>query len=109
HRWFRAVHLAATLFVVARAWTGLPCPFSVAEDALRANISGTSVLASPFHNSLHRLAFRGKDPREFARAATLFGAIVVAAFVLHRVTRSRASVARGVARDLAGARANSFS
>src|SRR6266704_2826699 len=56
HRRFRALHLAATLFVVARAWFGLPCPFSVVEDGLRAKTAGICFLGGPFHDSLHWLA-----------------------------------------------------
>src|SRR5437867_13361458 len=65
HRWFRVLHLAAALVLVARAWTGIPCPFSAGEDALRTPMAGKCFLGSAFHESFHRLAFRGNDPRQF--------------------------------------------
>lgn len=81
-RWFRVLHLSATMFVVARVWIGVACPFSAAEDGLRRNTTGYCFLGSPFHETLHRLAFRGNEPRRFAWSATFFGALVAGTFVL---------------------------
>jgi hypothetical protein len=81
HKWFLRTHLAATLFVVARVWIGLPCPLSAAEDRLRLEVSSPCLFGQPMHDGLHRLAFRGKDPQGFATATTVFGAFVLAAFV----------------------------
>jgi len=81
HKWFLRTHLAATLFVVARVWIGLPCPLSAAENRLRLEVSSPCLFGQPMHDGLHRLAFRGKDPQGFATATTVFGAFVLAAFV----------------------------
>jgi polyferredoxin len=67
---FRGVHLAAALFVATRAWMGIPCPFSVAEDALRLHVAGDCFLGGGFHLSLHELAFRENDPAQFRNSAT---------------------------------------
>jgi polyferredoxin len=83
-RWFRVLHLSATMFIVARVWIGVPCPFSAAEDGLRRNTTGACFLGNPFHETLHRLAFRGGNPRRFARSVSLFGGLVAATFVLDR-------------------------
>lgn len=81
-RWFRLLYLSATILLVARVWTGIPCPFSVAEDGLRRNTTGSCPLGIEFHASLHRLAFRRNDPRQFASTTTVFGTVVLATFLL---------------------------
>jgi hypothetical protein len=91
HAQFRALHLAATLIVVVRVWLGVPCPFSAAEDQLRSQTSAACVLSPDLHNAFHQLAFRGNEPRGFARSTTLVGAIVAAAFALSLRRRRRSA------------------
>jgi len=102
--WFPIAHLVAILFVVARVWIGLPCPFSAAEDSLRrSNSSALSApadcpLGSGFHDLFHRFAFRGKDPHRFARSTTVVGALVLGVFLFNR-SRHRPYLSRTVAGD----------
>jgi hypothetical protein len=77
---FRVLHLVATLIVVIRLWLGIPCPFSAAEDQLRSQTSTSCALSPDLHNAFHRLAFRGNDPRGFARSTTTVGLVVAATF-----------------------------
>ena len=92
-RWFRLSHLVATFFVVVRVWTAWPCPFSAAEDRLRRNdvdvVSTPCPFGTRFHEVFHHFAFRGKDPRRFARSTTWFGAAVLAVFLLSRAVQTR--------------------
>jgi hypothetical protein len=66
---FRLAHLAAVLFVAARAWLGLPCPLTWMEDYLRANAGGG---CSALVRQAHAAAFRGEDPERFRAAVTLW-------------------------------------
>jgi hypothetical protein len=66
---FRLAHLAAVLFVAARAWLGLPCPLTWMEDHLRTNADGGR---SALVRQAHAAAFRGEDPERFRAAATLW-------------------------------------
>jgi hypothetical protein len=77
NRWFRGLNLGATLFLVTRVWLGLPCPFSVAEDSLRATITAPCPLGEFTHAIFHQLAYRGNDPHGFARWTSLFGVIAI--------------------------------
>ena len=80
-RRLRGSHLAATLFVVARAWLGVPCPLTLAEDRLRSPGPGPEIAGS-LREVLHRLAFRGEDPRDFTLAVTLWGGLVLSLWLL---------------------------
>lgn len=42
--WFRAAHLAAIVFVAGEAITGVTCPLTLWEDALRGGSDGTSFI-----------------------------------------------------------------
>lgn len=92
HR-FRLFHLTATILVVARASTGMPCPLSVAENHIRDGMTSRCPLGQPIHDALHRLAFRGTDPHRFARSSALFGLVVLTAFVLNRATSGEHAIA----------------
>jgi hypothetical protein len=91
--WFRILHLTTTLFVVARVWLAIPCPFSAAENALRPP-GASCLLSDSFHTAFHRLAFRGHDPHRFAISSTMLGAVVAASFILSSsAPQSRADLA----------------
>src|SRR5579871_28311 len=66
NRWFLNLHLAATIFLLARIWLGLPCPFTVTEDFLRSRITTSCPLGIMPHAIFQQLAFRGHDPHGFA-------------------------------------------
>jgi hypothetical protein len=42
--WFRALHLAAIVFVAAEAIVGVTCPLTLWEDSLRGGGDGTSFI-----------------------------------------------------------------
>jgi hypothetical protein len=84
NRWFLNLHLAATIFLLARIWLGLPCPFSATEDYLRSQISMSCPLGIMTHAIFHQLAFRGNDPHGFALWTTLFGVLAVSIQVAAR-------------------------
>src|SRR5436190_22511604 len=77
NRWFRGLNLAGILFLVMRVWLGFQCPFSVAEDHLRSQISAACPLGDLTHAVFHQLAFRGNDPHGFARSTTIFGIVAL--------------------------------
>jgi hypothetical protein len=87
--WFLNVHLGLTVLLLARIWLSQPCPFSLAEDSLRRQITAPCPLGNPFHDILHQLAFRGDDPHGFARSTTIFGVIALLAHVASRLRWSK--------------------
>jgi hypothetical protein len=94
-RWFRVLHLAATLSLVARVWLGFPCPFSVVENYLRQRTDGACVLGQAFHDAVHQLAFRGEEPGRFAVVTTLWGLLALAAFLMNAGRRGESLKAEG--------------
>ena len=79
--WFRLLHLAAIVIVVAEAWLGITCPLTTLELWLRAQ-SGAGV-ATAYSESfighwLQRLLFYSAPPWVFVLAYTVYGALVVA-------------------------------
>ena len=92
-RYFRAVHLAATIFLMVRVWIGLACPFSAAENVLRSRITAPCPLGGAFHDVFHYCAFRGTTPNYFAGCTTLFGVLSLVVFALSRDTRGNPQAA----------------
>ena len=82
-RGFQVAHLLAVLFLVVRVWVGLPCPLSAAENRLRSRTTAPCMLGETFHNSLHRLAFRGAREHRFAFGTTVIAVIGVGVFLLN--------------------------
>jgi len=79
--WFRVVHLAMILIVVAEAWLGIVCPLTTWENTLR-RLAGQEVDREGFiADLLHRAVFFEFPPWMFTVAYTLFGLAVLATFV----------------------------
>ena len=82
--WFRVAHLAAIAVVAAEAWLGIACPLTTLEWWLRAKSGVTSSLG---HSEsfvgywLHRLLFYSAPPWVFVLAYSVFGLLVVAAWI----------------------------
>lgn len=79
--WLRSSHLTATLIVVVRAWSGLPCPLGVVEDQLRSAQAGPEV-GGAFRDVMHRLAFRDEGFHDFTSAVSLFGGLVLLTWIV---------------------------
>jgi hypothetical protein len=80
--WFRAIHLIAIGIVVGESIVGVPCPLTVWEAQLR-KLAGQTAYAGDFLGHwAHRLIFFRADPWVFTLIYTLFGTVVLAAFIL---------------------------
>jgi hypothetical protein len=72
--WFRALHLAAIVFVAAEALAGVWCPLTVWEDALRGTRSELSFIA----RWIRRLLFYDFPQWVFTTAYVMFALVVAA-------------------------------
>ena len=79
--WFRIAHLVGIGVVAAQAWAGLICPLTTLEMWLRRQTGETSYQGSFIQHWLQRLLYVDAPLWAFAVAYTLFGALVVAAWV----------------------------
>jgi hypothetical protein len=80
--WFRAAHLAAIGFVVLEEVVDMRCPLTVWESRLR-KLGGQQEYAADFLGYwAHRLIFVDAPPWAFTLVYSLFGACVLATFVL---------------------------
>jgi hypothetical protein len=78
--WFRSLHLAAILAVVAEALWGITCPLTVWEQQLRT-LAGQATYQGDFIAAVvHRLLFFDFEPWIFTLCYTLFGLAVLATF-----------------------------
>ena len=82
--WFRLAHLAAIAVVAAEAWLGITCPLTTLELWLRAKsgaITGFAYNDSFVGYWLHRLLFYSAPSWLFVLAYSVFGLLVVAAWL----------------------------
>lgn len=87
--WFRSIHLAAIGIVVGEAALGIACPLTVWERQLR-QAAGQAVYTGDFIGYwAHEIIFYRADPWVFTVLYVLFGAAVLAAFVLAPPYRRR--------------------
>lgn len=70
--WFRIAHLAAICFVAIEALTGMVCPLTEWEDALRGGHTERSFIA----RWVHRVLFYDFPEWVFATAYVLFALVV---------------------------------
>jgi len=78
HLWFRALHLAAIVVVVAESWLGMECPLTTLETWLRVQAGLPGVERSFVEHWVARLLFYRAPGWVFTLAYTLFGLLVVA-------------------------------
>ncbi len=79
--WFRGIHLATILIVVAEAWLGIVCPLTTWEQQLR-RLAGQSTYGGDFVGRwLHEVLFLELAPWVFTTIYTLFGLAVLATWV----------------------------
>lgn len=78
---FRLAHLAIVAVVAVQGWLGVVCPLTTLEMWLRAKIGGPIYSVSFIQYWGQRLLYYEGPPWVFAVAYTLFGLLVVAAWV----------------------------
>ena len=92
--WFRVIHLGMIGVVVAEALAGVTCPLTGWEKQLR-HLGGQEGYAGDFIGHwAHRLIFFHADPWVFTAGYVLFGAVVLATFLIappRHPRRARAS------------------
>ena len=80
--WFRAAHLLAISLVVVQVLAGIVCPLTTLENYLR-RLAGQGVYPDSFIGFwAHELLFYEAPPWVFQLSYCLFGAAVLAAFLL---------------------------
>jgi hypothetical protein len=79
--WFRGVHLATILIVVAEAWLGIVCPLTSWEKQLRQLAGQASYRGDFVGRWLHEILFFDVPPWAFTLIYTAFGLAVLATFV----------------------------
>ena len=79
--WFRVLHLAAILLVVAESLLGIVCPLTIWENQLRILAGETAYQGDFIADWLHNLLFINAEPWVFTVGYTLFGLAVLATFV----------------------------
>lgn len=84
---FRTVHLLAIGFVVMESWLGLVCPLTEWESRLRVAAGGNAYADSFIAHRLHDILFYDFPAWVFTVAYTLFGILVLIAWL--RVPPSR--------------------
>ena len=87
--WFRGIHLACILFVVAEAWLGITCPLTVWEKNLRRLAGETTYRGDFIANLIHELLFYDAPPWVFTVAYSLFGLLALLTFLLAPPRRRR--------------------
>src|SRR5262245_48844827 len=80
-RWFRVVHVAAIIVIVAQAWLGRICPLTTFESWLRVRGGASGYGESFIEHWVHRLLYYDFPSWVFTLAYTVFGLSVVAAWI----------------------------
>lgn len=86
---FRVAHLVAIGIVLAESWLGLICPLTEWENRLREAVGGDAYPDSFIQYWLRRVLFYDFDPWVFTVAYTLFGILVLIAWLLVPPERMR--------------------
>lgn len=80
--WFRLIHLVAIGIVMAESWLGLVCPLTEWESRSRVAAGGAAYAGSFIQHWLHKILFYDFDPWVFTVAYTVFGILVLVAWLL---------------------------
>ncbi|MDA1050937.1 MAG: DUF2784 domain-containing protein [Planctomycetota bacterium] len=80
--WFRVVHLAMIGVVVVEALFGITCPLTTWENSLRRAAGETARAESFVGRWVQDLLFYDAPPWAFTVVYCLFGAVVLATFVI---------------------------
>lgn len=92
--WFRLSHLAAIGFVIAESWLGVVCPLTEWENRSREAAGGSTYAGSFIGHWLHEILFYDFAPWVFTVAYTVFGMLVLAAWLLVPPEQNRKSSPR---------------
>jgi hypothetical protein len=76
--WFRLLHLAAILMVVAETWLDITCPLTSLEMWLRAQAHEVTYSGSFIEHWLQKLLYYNLPPWLFKLAYSVFALLVVA-------------------------------
>jgi len=82
NRYFRIFHLAAILFVCAESISGIDCPLTTLENALRLSAGQNGYGGDFIAYWLDRLIFYNFPPWVFATIYFAFGALILSALWL---------------------------
>ena len=93
--WFRLAHLMAIAVVVGQAWLGQYCLLTVAESWLRQQAGQVGYESSFIQHWVHRVLFYEAPMGQFAVAYTVFGLLVVWAWLRYPPKAGRQHVAAG--------------
>jgi hypothetical protein len=80
--YFRWLHLAAIAVVVVQSWLGTTCPLTDWENTLRARAGQSGYPGDFLAYWVHELLFYELPPWVFMVSYTVFGAVVLATFVM---------------------------
>ena len=81
NRWFRIIHLAGIIVVVAQSWAGLLCPLTNLEMWLRREAGGVQYDGSFMRYWLERFLYYDAPWWVFVMAYTGFGLLVIVTWV----------------------------
>jgi hypothetical protein len=79
--WVRLIHLAAIGIVVAESWFGELCPLTEWESRLREAAGGVGYSESFIQHWLQKILFYDLPPWIFTVAYTVFGLLVLIAWI----------------------------
>jgi hypothetical protein len=80
--WVRLIHLAAIGIVVAESWFGEICPLTEWESRLREAAGGVGYSETFIQYWLQKILFYDIAPWVFTTAYTVFGIVVLLAWIL---------------------------
>lgn len=80
--WFRVIHILAIGVVVAESWFGRICPLTEWESNLREAAGGVGYSDSFIEYWLHKIIFYDLPPWVFTMTYTVFGVLVLLAWIL---------------------------
>jgi hypothetical protein len=80
--WWRSVHLAMILIVVAETWAGITCPLTTWEWHLRQMADQQTYQGDFIANKVHDWLFYDFPTWVFTAAYSAFGVLVVASFIV---------------------------
>ena len=86
---FRLAHLLAIGIVMAESWSGLVCPLTEWENRAREAAGGEAYSGSFIQHWLHNILFYDFAPWVFTVAYTVFGILVLVAWLLVPPERRR--------------------